>query len=85
MKASACDCKDAANSSVGPQVSNKGASFTDEKLFTVEQSHNHQNDSIWSEEAPGTSAIVEDRQNPKSVMVWGGNCASGKKPLIFVD
>ncbi|KAM8719038.1 hypothetical protein ACLKA7_011701 [Drosophila subpalustris] len=46
--------------------------FTDEKLFTVEQSHNHQNDRIWSQKAPGTSAIVEHRQNPKSVMVWGG-------------
>ncbi|KAL7737264.1 hypothetical protein ACLKA6_012888 [Drosophila palustris] len=59
--------------------------FTDEKLFTVEQSHNHQNDRIWSQEAPGTSAIVEHRQNPKSVMVWGGICASGKTPLVFVD
>ncbi|KAM8701702.1 hypothetical protein ACLKA7_004873 [Drosophila subpalustris] len=59
--------------------------FTDEKLFTVEQSHNHQNDRIWSQEAPGTSAIVEHRQNSKSVMVWGGICASGKTPLVFVD
>lgn len=59
--------------------------FTDEKLFTVEQSHNHQNDRIWSIDSPGTSAIVEHRQNPKSVMVWAGICASGKTPLVFVD
>lgn len=59
--------------------------FTDEKLFTVEQAHNHQNDRSWSAEAPGTSAIVEHRQNPQSVMVWGGICASGKTPLVFVD
>lgn len=59
--------------------------FTDEKLFTVEQAHNHQNDRIWSRKAPGTSAIVEHRQNPASVMVWGGICASGKTPLVFVD
>lgn len=59
--------------------------FTDEKLFTVEQAHNHQNDRIWSAEAPGTSTIVEHRQNPTSVMVWGGICASGKTPLVFVD
>ena len=58
--------------------------FTDEKLFTVEQAHNHQNDRSWSAEAPGTSAIVEHRQNPQSVMVWGGICASGKTPLVFV-
>lgn len=59
--------------------------FSDEKLFTVEQAHNHQNDRSWCREAPGTSAIVERRQNPKSVMVWAGICASGKTPLIFVD
>jgi len=59
--------------------------FTDEKLFTVEQAHNHQNDRIWSAEAPGPLAVVEHRQNPESVMVWGGICASGKTPLIFVD
>ncbi|GFX22489.1 retrovirus-related Pol polyprotein from transposon opus [Trichonephila clavipes] len=31
-----------------------------------------------------TSAIVEHRQYPKSVIVWGGICASGKTPLVFV-
>lgn len=59
--------------------------FTDEKLFTVEQAHNHQNDRRWSATSPGTSAIVERRQNPASVMVWAGICASGKTPLIFID
>jgi len=59
--------------------------FTDEKLFTVEQAHNHQNDRYWSAEVPGTSAIVERRQNPASVMVWAGICATGKTPLVFVE
>ena len=59
--------------------------FTDEKVFTVEQAHNHQNDRIWSPQLPSTSAIVEHRQNPQSVMVWGGICATGKTPLVFVD
>ncbi|GBN19241.1 hypothetical protein AVEN_31022-1 [Araneus ventricosus] len=59
--------------------------FTDEKLFTVQQAHNSQNGLIWSVDAPSTSAIVEQRQHPKSVMVWGGICASGKTPLVFVD
>ncbi|KAL7744379.1 hypothetical protein ACLKA6_001768 [Drosophila palustris] len=30
-------------------------------------------DTLWSAEASGTSVIVEHRQNPKSVMFWGGN------------
>ena len=59
--------------------------FTDEKLFTVEQAYNRQNDRMWSTEAPGTSAIVEHRQKPQSVIVWGGISASGKTPLVFVD
>ena len=44
--------------------------FTDEKLFAIEQAHNHQNDRSWCAEAPGTSVIVEHRLNPKPVMVW---------------
>jgi len=59
--------------------------FTDEKLFTTEQAHNHQNDRYWSADSPGSSAIVEHRQNPAAVMVWGGICATGKTPLVFVD
>ena len=59
--------------------------FSDEKLFTVEQLHNHQNDMIWSPEAPGSTGIVTHRQNPRSVMVWGGVCTSSKPPLIFID
>jgi DDE superfamily endonuclease len=59
--------------------------FTDEKIFTVEASHNHQNDRIWSQNAPGTSSIVSHIQHPASVMVWAGICQSGKTPLIFVD
>ncbi|GFT16578.1 uncharacterized protein TNCV_281871 [Trichonephila clavipes] len=47
--------------------------------------HNSQNDRIWCVEAPSTSAIVEHRQYPKSVMVWGGICASGKTLLVFVE
>nr|XP_041631943.1 uncharacterized protein LOC121502435 [Drosophila kikkawai] len=59
--------------------------FTDEKIFTIEQAHNHQNDGSWSAEAPGTSAIIERRQCEQSLMVWGGICATGKIPLIFID
>lgn len=59
--------------------------YSDEKLFSIEQAYNSQNDRVWSAEAPGPSCIVERRQRPQSVMVWGGICASGKTPLVFVD
>ncbi|GFW54385.1 uncharacterized protein TNCV_3703451 [Trichonephila clavipes] len=57
--------------------------FTDEKFFTVEQFHNSQNDKIWSADASST-ATVENRQHPKSVMVWGRICSRGKTPLVLV-
>ena len=59
--------------------------FTDEKLFTVEQAHNRQNDRFWSVNASGPSSVVEHRQKSKLVMVWAGVCASGKTPLVFVE
>ncbi|XP_070132556.1 uncharacterized protein [Drosophila bipectinata] len=59
--------------------------FTDEKIFTIQQAHNHQNDRSWFAEAPGTSAIIERRQCEQSLMVWGGICATGKTPLVFID
>ena len=31
----------------------------------------------------GTSAIVEHRQNPKSMLVFAGICATGKAPLVL--
>lgn len=59
--------------------------YPDEKLFTIQQTHNSQNDSIWSVDVSSTSAIVEHRQNPMSVMVWGEICTNWKTPLVFVD
>ena len=59
--------------------------FLSEKLFTIEQAHNDRNDRSWCAEAPGTSAVVEHRQNPKSMMVYAGICATGKTPLVFID
>ena len=59
--------------------------FTDEKLFTIEQSHNHQNDRCWASEAPQCSKVITHRQNAQSVMVWAGICSTGKTPLVFTD
>ena len=60
--------------------------FTDEKIFTVEQSFNHQNDRILTH---SVSTMTEDirkvcqTQNPAFVMVWVGVSAKGKTPLVF--
>lgn len=54
--------------------------FTDEKLISVEQTHNRQNDRCWSAMATGTSAIVA-----KICSQFGAVCANGKIPLISVD
>ncbi|GFT37924.1 uncharacterized protein TNCV_774481 [Trichonephila clavipes] len=57
--------------------------FIDEKLLTVQQIHNSHNYKIWCVDAPSISVIVEPHQYPKSVMIWGGICASGKTPLFL--
>lgn len=59
--------------------------FSDEKIFTIEAAHNHQNDRLWAEKPPLSDRIVTHSLHPASVMVWAGICASGKTPLIFVD
>ena len=54
---------------------------------TQEFGHNgrRKNDRIWSKETPRTSAVVEHRQNPQPIMVWGGICASGKTPPVQIN
>ena len=60
--------------------------FSDEKLFTIEQSHNRQNDRIWSKEAPSPQdRIVSRSHKPKSLMIWAGITYNGKTPLVFID
>ena len=59
--------------------------FTDERLFTVEQALNPQNDRIWSKKRLSiTSRAVVRSVKPKSVMVWAGVGHNMKTPLIFV-
>lgn len=60
--------------------------FTDEKIFTVEQALNKQNDRILSSSLPTESDRGVPRSaHPSSVMVWAGISAEHKSPLIFVD
>ena len=61
--------------------------FSDEKLFTIEEATNKENDRIL---APTYSSITEKHlyvkrtQKPQSVMVWAGISAKGRTPLVFV-
>ena len=63
--------------------------WTDEKLFTVQAIHNHQNDRIWipnKDMVPVKRCSSFRRQKPSSVMVWAGVTSTGlKTPLIFID
>ena len=63
--------------------------WTDEKLFTVQAVHNHQNDRIWLPDinmVPVERCSSFRRQKPASVMVWAGATSKGlKTPLIFIE
>ena len=60
---------------------------SDEKLFSLQQLINKQNDRLWCQ---GRSSIDSDlflatrRQGEASVMVWAAISASGRTPLVFV-
>ena len=61
--------------------------FFDEKLFTVEEVSNSQNDRILSQflsTIPDKFRYVKRVQKPLSVMVWAGVSAVGRTPLVFV-
>ena len=60
--------------------------WTDEKLFTVEQAFNKQNNRILASSiANASDRIVERCAHPASVMVWAGVTSRFKTPLIFVE
>ena len=62
--------------------------WTDEKIFTVQRVHNHQNDRLYAvdfESIPVNKRTMFFRHHPASVMVWGGVTDCGKKtPLIVI-
>ena len=62
--------------------------FTDEKLFTVQQEHNHQNDRVLAktlDSIPSNTRKVFRTQKPASVMMWTAISEKGKSPLVFVN
>ena len=61
--------------------------FSDEKLFTIEQASNTQNDRVLSpsvKEVPENLRFIPRCQKPASVMVWAGISADSRTDLIFV-
>ena len=61
--------------------------FYGEKLFTVEQFVNKQNDRVWCRKRSSVDPDVFQatrRQGPTSIMVWARITASGRTPLVFV-
>ena len=61
--------------------------FSDEKLFTVQQSFNKQNSRILArsvEEANNKGRLVKRTGHPLQVMVWAAITSDGKMPLLFV-
>ena len=61
--------------------------FSDEKLFSIQASFNHQNDRVLatdSRNVPDKHRRVFRTQKPASVMVWAAVSQAGKSPLVFV-
>jgi len=59
--------------------------FTDEKIFTIERHHNCQNHRQLLHRKGLAARLIERSHYPQSVMVWGGICATGKTPLVFIN
>lgn len=62
--------------------------FSDEKIFTVEESFNRQNDRVYASSSKKASEIiprVERGHHPASVMVWWGVSYDGVTSLHFCE
>ncbi|UYV79749.1 TBX10 [Cordylochernes scorpioides] len=78
MRTSAYGWRDVANSSIGPLVSDGSASSSRTRSCSPSSRRTTTKTTGAGPLRHGTSAIVEHRQNPQSVMVWAGICFSGK-------
>ena len=61
--------------------------FSDEKIFTIAEATNAQNDCVISttiSEIPDKFRYISRKMKPLSVMIWAGVSAVGRTPLIFV-
>ena len=60
--------------------------FSDEKLFTIQEATNAQNDRILANspsKVPEKFRYVSQVQKPQSVMVWAGISKMGRTPFIY--
>ncbi|KAI6661722.1 Transposase [Oopsacas minuta] len=65
----------------------KNTLFSDEKIFTIEEATNSQNDRVISTSVsaiPDKFRYISRMKKPLSVMVWAGVSAVGRTPLIFI-
>ena len=61
--------------------------FTDEKIFTIEACHNHQNDRVWVKnitDVNSSEKYLQRVQGAASVMVFAGIHSEGRTTLIFI-
>jgi len=58
--------------------------FTDEKVFTVAQHFNRQNDRYWLRNKHHPGRFRKHVQKPISVMIWAGMTAEHKTPIHIV-
>ena len=71
---------------VGPEIQ-ENILFSDEKIFTIEEVTNSQNDRILAKTSHTISEkdkFIDRVQKPLSVMVWGGISANSRANLVFV-
>lgn len=62
--------------------------FSDEKIFTVQQYVNKQNDRVWLKGKSNENLdnrLALRKQGPASVMVWAAGTANGCSPLVSID
>ena len=62
--------------------------FTDEKIFSIQPLHNHQNHRQLLKRGLKNTFVANlmvRKHFPTSIMVSGGICATGKTPLVFLE
>jgi inhibitor of nuclear factor kappa-B kinase subunit alpha len=62
--------------------------FSDEKIFTMEERLNAQNDRVWAltlKDIPPAARQVQHFQSSHSIMVWTAISTRAKFPIIFIS
>lgn len=62
--------------------------FSDEKMFTIEQFVNKQNDRVWVRERSNNNLdmrLATRSHHPAQIMVWAAVTADGRSPLVFLE